>query len=228
MRVLAIGDVHGCLGHLDDLLAWVAPAATDELIFLGDYVDRGPDTRGVLNRLIELKQKRPVVCLRGNHEVMMLEARFGSRSDRKQWLSVGGVQALGSYGPALGVSGTFDDVPGGHWEFLEYELVPYHETDRFIFVHAGVDHDAALDDQPDNMLYWEFLPEAMRHRSGKQVICGHSSQRSGLPKVIPGAVCIDTHAYGGGWLTCLDALSGRYWQVDVIGRKREGRVDYEE
>lgn len=228
MRVLAIGDVHGCLGALDELLAWVNPTGADELIFLGDYVDRGPDTRGVLNRLIELKQKRPVVCLRGNHEIMMLDARFGGRADRKQWLGVGGVQALGSYGPALGVSGTFDDVPEGHWEFLQYELVPYHETDRFIFVHAGVYRDLPMDEQSDDMLYWEFLPAAMRHYSGKLVICGHSSQRSGVPKVIPGAVCIDTCAYSGGWLTCLDAVSGSYWQVDALGRKREGLVGYEE
>ncbi|AMV28833.1 diadenosine tetraphosphatase [Gemmata sp. SH-PL17] len=227
MRVLAIGDVHGCLVALNDLLAWVQPTRADDLIFLGDYVDRGPDTRGVINRLIELKQTRPVVCLRGNHEIMMLQARDGGRPERKMWLGVGGVQALGSYGPALGISGTFDDVPGGHWDFLENELVPYHETDRFIFVHAGVYHDAPMDEQPDNMLYWEFFPDAMRHYSRKTVICGHSSQRSGEPKVIPGAVCIDTCAYGGGWLTCLDAISGRYWQVDTLGRRREGWVDYE-
>ncbi len=169
-----------------------------------------------------------MVCVRGNHEVMMLAARYGGRDDRKQWLGVGGTQALGSYGPAMGVSGTLDDVPEGHWEFLENELVPYHETDHFIFVHAGVYHSLPMDEQSDDVLYWEFFPAAMRHESGKPVICGHSSQRSGVPKVIPGAVCIDTCAYSGGWLTCLDAVSGRYWQVDALGRKREGRVDYEE
>lgn len=228
MRLLAIGDIHGSLGQLDHLLAWVAPTRADDLVLLGDYVDRGPDTRGVLNRLIELKRERPVVCLRGNHEVMMLAARHGGRDDRKQWLSVGGVQALGSYGPAPGVSGTLDDVPDGHWEFLEDELVPYHETERFIFVHAGAYPDVPMDEQPEGMLYWEFFPDALRHESGKPVICGHSSQRSGLPKVIPGAVCIDTCAYSGGWLTCLDALSGRYWQVDALGRTREGRIDYDD
>lgn len=228
MRVLAIGDIHGCLGPLDDLLAWVAPAAADVLITLGDYVDRGPDTRGVLTRLIELKKARPVVCLRGNHEIMMLEALRGGRSERKMWLSVGGVQALGSYGASPGKSGTFDDVPPEHWSFLNNDLLDYHETDRFIFVHAGVLCGFKMDEQPDNMLFWEFLPDAMRHASGKTVICGHTSQKSGVPKVVPGAVCIDTYAHGGGWLTCLDALSGRYWQVDMLGRKREGHVDYEE
>ena len=228
MRVLAIGDIHGCLGPLDDLLAWVAPAAADVLITLGDYVDRGPDTRGVLNRLIELKKARPVVCLRGNHEIMMLEAWRGGRSEKKMWLGVGGVQALGSYGASPGRTGTLEDVPPEHWHFLQNELVDYHASDRFIFVHAGVQCDADMHDQPDNALFWDFLPDAMRHESKKTVICGHTSQKSGVPKVVPGAVCIDTYAHGGGWLTCLDALSGRYWQVDMLGRTREGHVDYEE
>jgi len=228
MRVLAIGDIHGCLGPLNDLLAWVNPTPDDVLILLGDYVDRGPDTCGVLNRIIELKKSRPVICLRGNHEIMMVGARHGGRSELKTWLSVGGLQALGSYGKDRGRSGTLDDIPEEHWQFLESELVDYHESDLFIFVHATVLCGFDMDDQPDYALFWEFLGNAMRHQSKKTVICGHTSQKSGVPKVVPGAVCIDTFAHGGGWLTCLDAISGRYWQTDVLGRKREGRVDYDE
>lgn len=228
MRVLAVGDIHGCRTQLDDLLAWVAPAADDTVVTLGDYVDRGPDSKGVLDRLIAMKKDgRRLVCLRGNHELMMLEARNGSREDRKMWLAVGGVQTLGSYGPAPGKSGTFLDVPTEHWDFLEHNLLDYHETDTHIFVHAGVHRDLDLDEQPDLMLYWEFLTDDMKHRSGKTVICGHTSQKSGDPKVVPGAVCIDTFAHGGGWLTCLDAATGHYWQVDQLGRRREGYVDYE-
>ena len=228
MRVLAIGDIHGCLGPLDALLARVAPAAEDVLVTLGDYVDRGPDTRGVLNRLIELKQSRPVVCLRGNHELMMLDAWRGGRGEKEMWLSVGGAACLGSYGASPGRSGTLESIPPEHWNFLQNELVAYHETDRFLFVHAGVMCDVDMTDQPDYALFWDFLPDAMRHHSGKLVICGHTSQRSGEPKVIPGAVCIDTRVHAGGWLTCLDALSGRYWQADMLGRTREGYIDYEE
>lgn len=228
MRVLAIGDIHGCLTHLDDLLAWVRPEPDDVLVTLGDYVDRGPDTRGVLNRLIELKKTRPLICLRGNHEIMMLEAWRGGRSEQKMWLGVGGVQALGSYGSAPGKSGALSDVPPEHWTFLQTELVDYHESELFIFVHAGLTYSDNMDEQPHNALFWEFLGDQMMHYSGKTVICGHTSQKGGVPKVVPGAVCIDTYAHGGGWLTCLDAISGRYWQVDALGRKREGRVDYEE
>lgn len=227
MRLLAIGDIHGCLGPLDDLLAWVDPRPNDQLVFLGDYVDRGPDSCGVLNRLIELRQQRRAVCLRGNHEVMMLEAWKGGRDDKKMWLSVGGVQCLGSYGTAPGRTGTFTDVPREHWDFLEHNLLDYFETERFIFVHAGVSHGVDMDEQTDNVLYWEFLGNEMRHRSGKTVIVGHTSQKTGEPKVVPGAVCIDTYCHGGGWLTCLDAETGAYWQVDAMGRKREGQLDYE-
>ena len=227
MRLLAIGDVHGCPGPLDDLLAWVDPAPDDVIITLGDYVDRGPDSRGVIRRLIELRQTRKVVCLRGNHEVMMLEAWKGGRDDRKMWLGVGGVQCLGSYGSAPGRSGTFEDIPREHWDFLEHNLLDYYETEHFIFVHAGVSYGVDMAAQSDDVLYWEFLGTEMKHQSGKTVIVGHSSQKSGVPKVVPGAVCIDTYCHGGGWLTCLDAVSGRYWQVDLMARKREGRVDYQ-
>lgn len=229
MRVLAIGDVHGCSHLLDDLLAWVAPAPGDTVVTLGDYVDRGPDSRGVLDRLITMKREgRRLVCLRGNHEVMMLAARGGDRGATADWLGCGGLQTLGSYGAAPGRTGTLADVPAAHWDFLDYNLVDYFETDAHIFVHAGVLCGFDLSDQPDYALYWDFLGDAMRHHSGKTVVCGHTSQKSGLPKVVPGAVCVDTFAFGGGWLTCLDAPTGRYWQVNLLGKRREGYVDYEE
>jgi serine/threonine protein phosphatase 1 len=221
MRVLAIGDIHGCLPPFDALLDWVKPAAGDTVVLLGDYVDRGPDTKGVLDRLIELRKSGlNLVCLCGNHEIMMLEARRGGRSELKMWLSVGGAAALDSYG-----RGGLDGVPREHWDFLEYNLLDYHETERHIFVHAAVHCDLELDEQPEYILYWEHLPDAMRHFSGKTVICGHTSQKSGVPKVVPGAICIDTFAHGGGWLTCLDVQAGKYWQASLSGERREGWLE---
>lgn len=228
MRTLAIGDIHGCLGPLNDLLDWMKPTTGDVVVLLGDYVDRGPDSRGVIDRILQLKQAgMPLVCLRGNHEIMMQAARHGGRGERAYWLSVGGVQTLGSYGPSPGRAGRFEDVPPEHWAFME-TLLDYHETDRHIFVHAGVCCELPMDEQPEYVLFWEFLTDQMRHRSGKRVICGHTSQRSGEPKVIPGAVCIDTRTHGDGWLTCLNADTGQYWQVDLLGQRREGYVDFEE
>lgn len=225
MRVLAIGDIHGCLAPFNAILDWVKPAADDLVITLGDHVDRGPDTRGVLDRLIELKKSgMKLVCLCGNHEVMMLEARKGGWSELKMWLSVGGTRALASYGG----SGMVRDVAPEHWNFLEYNLLDYYETESHIFVHATVLCDSEMDEQPDYALYWEFLGPAMRHQSGKTVICGHTAQKSGVPKVVPGAICIDTYAHGNGWLTCLDVQTGKYWQTNLRGEKREGRADAEE
>ena len=204
MRLLAVGDIHGCLAAFDDLLNWVQPTPDDVIVALGDFVDRGPNTRGVLDRLIDLRSRLNLICLRGNHEQMMVEARDGGRSELKMWLGVGGIQALQSYG----VAATLADVPRSHWNFLQNDLVDYYETDRFIFAHATVLCDCDMHDQPDYALRWEFLPDEMRHHSGKLVVCGHSSQKSGVPKVVPGAVCIDTFAHGGGWLTSLDVNSG--------------------
>ena len=227
MRLLAIGDIHGCLLQLNDLLDVVKPTAEDRVVLLGDYVDRGPDSRGVLNRIIELKRSgMNLVCLRGNHEVMMLAAREG-QGDYKMWCSVGGVQTLGSYGTAPGRSGTLADVPYEHWCFLKDQLHDFHETETRIFVHAGVVPGLPLEAQVGDWLHWEFLKEEMKHCSGKTVICGHTSQRTGDVKVVPGAVCIDTFAYGGGWLTCLDASAGKYWQVNFMGKSREGQVAFE-
>src|SRR5690242_20050243 len=98
MRVLAIGDVHGCSVALRALLAAAAPRSDDLIVTLGDYVDRCPDTRGVLDQLIALRGTGRLVPLRGNHEVMMLEARAGSFGDAPAWLACGGRQTLASYG----------------------------------------------------------------------------------------------------------------------------------
>ncbi|MCE9563735.1 MAG: serine/threonine protein phosphatase [Planctomycetes bacterium] len=228
MRVLAFGDIHGCLAAFDTLLDWVKPTREDVVVTLGDYVDRGPDSRGVLNRLLELRERLNLICLRGNHEKLMVDAYRGGRGEKRDWLSVGGVETLASYSILPGRSGSLEEISAAHWDFIISDLLNYYESDRFIFVHATVLCGFEMEDQPENALFWEFLPDAMRHHSGKMVICGHSAQRSGLPKVIPGAVCIDTRASMGGWLTCLDVNNARYWQADMLGNRREGELEYDE
>lgn len=226
MRLLAIGDIHGCLLQFNDLLNLVKPQPGDQVVLLGDYVDRGPDSRGVLDRILELKRSgMNLVCLRGNHEIMMLAARDGG-VDLRTWLATGGTQTLGSYGAAPGRSGSLADIPDEHWKLLEQGLADFHETPENIFVHAGADPNDEMSEQMETWLFWEKLRDDMRHRSGKTIICGHTSQKNGEIKLVPGAACIDTYAYGGGWLTCLDALSGRYWQVNFMGQPREGRVEW--
>jgi serine/threonine protein phosphatase 1 len=227
MRTFAIGDIHGCSVMLDDLLAAIQPTSEDRLVFLGDYVDRGPDSRGVLDRLIALKTNPNIVCLRGNHELMMMRSRR-DKSEYKMWYAVGGMQALASYGKAPGRMGTLEDVPENHWRFLESECVDFLETDTHVFVHAGVACDLLLADQDEGSLFWDFFdPDSPpNHISGKTVICGHTSQKSGEILDRETAVCIDTFAYGGGWLTALDVDSRRYWQVNLIGKTRTGTLGY--
>jgi serine/threonine protein phosphatase 1 len=225
MRTLAVGDVHGCSTALDSLLAAVRPVADDFLIFLGDYVDRGPDSRGVIDRVLALRQTHRVVALRGNHELMMQRAR-ADKSEFRMWCAVGGLHTLGSYGKLPGRAGTLADVPDAHWDFLEKGCVDYHETATHIFVHAGVDPGTPLNEQSELWLFWEFLkPDSpIAHESGKTLICGHTSQRSGEVLDLGTTVCIDTNAHAGGWLTCLDVASGRYWQADLLGRVRTSRL----
>src|SRR2546421_12463310 len=98
MRYLAVGDVHGCFTALTTLAAFVPFGPDDVLVTLGDYVDRGPDSCAVLDWLIHRGRRGKLVAPRGNHEIMMLEARQGEE-EMKTWLEVGGDAALASYSP---------------------------------------------------------------------------------------------------------------------------------
>src|SRR2546422_447465 len=136
MRILAIGDIHGCSQALRALLDRIEPTPDDWIITLGDYVDRGPDSYGVIDQLLALHRTGRLVALRGNHEEMMLRARESDERLR-DWLDCGGKQALASYSP-LGDGGKLVDVPDEHWQFLEKVCIDWHETQTHIFVHANV------------------------------------------------------------------------------------------
>lgn len=220
MRTIAIGDIHGCRVSLETLLDEIGPGEGDTLVTLGDYVDRGPDTKGVIDRLLDLRERVELVPLRGNHEVIMLQARK-SVVDREGWLSpgVGGEATLESYGAP-----TLDGIPFEHWWFIEKTL-PYHETDSHIFVHAGLEPEFSLDRQDHFSLYWKRFHTALPHCSGKVMVCGHTSQRSGRPVNLGHSICIDTWACGFRWLTALDVGSGRYWQANERGETQEGRIE---
>ena len=212
-RTLAIGDVHGCLTALDALLNSIDPRPDDTLIFLGDYVDRGPDSRGVIERLLEFSKRDNTVFLRGNHDLWMERARDDARWFLN-WLdpNVGGAQTLNSYGD-------FAAIPDSHWEFLD-NLLEYHETETEIFVHGAVDADLELFDQHQQTLLWERIHDQAPHFSGKRVICGHTSQKSGLALNRGFAVCIDTFCWGGGWLSALDVTTNHLWQANQSGQIR--------
>lgn len=223
MRTLAIGDIHGCFWALTTLEKQVPFMPDDRLVTIGDYVDRGPDSRAVLDWLIDRKANGSLIPIRGNHELMMCAARESERH-YDEWIACGGAEAMNSYG-RLGRSGELQHVPESHWEFMERDCWPYCETGTHFFVHGNVYPDMPLDEQPDYMLYWEQFNDPAPHESGKVMVCGHTPQRDGLPRSIGHAVCIDTRVYAGGWLTCLDVQSGQYWQANEQREMRTGAVE---
>lgn len=222
-RILAIGDVHGCSRALDVLLADMNPHGDDRIVTLGDYVDRGPDSKGVLDRLLDLHQTGRLIAILGNHEIMMLQARR-SPLDLEEWSLCGGDMALASYG-TNGRAGTLADVPERHWEFMETTCVGWYEAPEHFFVHANAYPDLPFAAQPDYMLFWEPFAVPVPHESGKIMVCGHTAQKSGQPLNRGHAVCIDTWVYGKGWLTCLDVTSGKVWQANQRGERRTAHLD---
>ena len=215
MRVLAIGDIHGCNRALDTLLNVVMPGRDDLLITLGDYVDWGPDSRGVIDRLIDLDTRTRLVPLRGNHEELMIRARdFPNEVDL--WLNVGGRTTLSSYGD--------QGIPDAHWDFLITRCVDYFETDSHIFVHGGLNPNLPAAEQKIHVLRWQSFREPRPHFSGKTMVCGHTEQKDGWPCNRGHAVCIDTGVRRRGWLTCLDVTTGRFWQSSENGGLRSGEL----
>lgn len=225
MRTLAIGDIHGCFIALTTLEREMTFTDEDLIITLGDYVDRGPDSKSVIDWLIARRRRRAgLVALQGNHELMMLWARLDSVS-QKSWMNsfVGGDATLHSYDTAER-DARIVDVPDEHWDFIVNHAMRYHETETHIFVHASVKPELPMDQQSDETLFWERFAPLPLHRSGKPVICGHTAQHDGVPAQAPHGVCIDTWAHGGGWLTCLDVMTGEYGQANQRGEFRTGRL----
>lgn len=207
-RTIAIGDIHGCSVALSRLIDILQLERSDTVVTLGDYVNRGPDSRGVIDRLIELQDECELVPLLGNHDQLLLHNR-ASRCE---------VDGLPLIDPENGLE-RFSEQ---HFEFLATCRTHY-ENETHLFAHANYDADSPLADQDPYMLMWLHLDAQLpkRHYSGKTAIVGHSSQRSGEVLDMSHLVCIDTYCHGGGWLTALDPNRGRVWQVDRAGRARE-------
>lgn len=220
-RILAVGDIHGCYRSLDLLLAIVQPTRDDVLVTLGDYVDRGPNSCQVIDRLLELEHSTRLIPLRGNHETMMIEARNGM-PDSRTWMLAGGSETLDSYNGTNGRIAQLTDVPKRHWEFLSNKLLPYWESEYFIFVHGCVEPDLPMSQQSETTLYWMMYSTLKsQHYSGKTVVCGHEIQDNGLPARSPFAICIDTGAWNDGWLTCFSPEEGKMWQANELGQTRQ-------
>lgn len=216
-KTIAIGDIHGCIKALNTILEAINPQPEDVIIPLGDLVDRGPDSKGVVQTLLDLSdicELRPVL---GNHEEMFLDVVQG-RSPADSWLQYGGKETLMSYG----YEGDYGVIPGDHLEFLE-SFNDYIELESHILVHANYLPDTELSEQPIRMLRWTSLHQFTpgRHLSGKTAICGHTPDHGGEVMAVGHLKCIDTYCHGGGWLTAMNIENGEIWQANDEGVLRE-------
>ena len=195
----AIGDVHGCRDKLDRVLARCADYADGRptrFVFLGDYIDRGPDSRGVVATVMEMQARQPdrVVCLRGNHEAIMLEAL--ASGDMTQWFINGCGATLESYGVA-----TVSELPREHLAWYASLKLSFDDGRRY-FVHAGVDPNRPLSEQSERDLLWIREPFlSQEHDYGRLIVHGHTPQRTGRPDLRSWRLNLDTAAVYGGRLT---------------------------
>jgi serine/threonine protein phosphatase 1 len=217
LRIYAIGDIHGRLDLLNELLARISsdialrPTARPLYVFLGDYIDRGSASRETIDRLIEHGKTHESVFLKGNHELIAIKC-LSDRGLFDQWLRLGGLETLVSYGvPAETLangkqiaelqSAFHGALPQAHFRFFR-DLKNSFECGDFFFAHAGVKPNVELSRQKENDLLWirgEFLTS--KDDFGKIVVHGHTPTRE--IEVGPNRINIDTGAFATGRLSCL-------------------------
>jgi calcineurin-like phosphoesterase family protein len=222
-RIYAIGDIHGRSDLLDRMVAAISrdlevhPVGTALTVTLGDYVDRGPDSRGVIERLMRNPFQTPLVALKGNHE-SLFEAFLHDPAVAGQWRRLGGLETLHSYKvsvASLMMGRNYEQaaedlraaVPPAHLEFLR-SLSMSLTTGKYFMCHAGVRPGVPLNRQSEEDLLWireEFL--SSRADFGKIVVHGHTPTES--PDVRPNRINIDTGAFMTGRLTCAVLDQGR-------------------
>lgn len=201
-KTFVFGDIHGCHQALVALLQKISPDPDrDTLVFLGDYINRGPDSEKVISELIRLKKTfQHVITLMGNHEYIFL--RYLEGAEKKFFLRMGGDQTLKSYG----ITEPWPDspaqfIPTDHSDFFR-ELLLFWENEEYIFVHAGMQPNTPLAEQGKDWLLWareQFINT--NHEYRKRVIYGHTPFKH--PKVDHNKIGIDTGIVYGGKLTCL-------------------------
>ncbi|TCK99942.1 serine/threonine protein phosphatase 1 [Shimia isoporae] len=234
--IYAIGDIHGQIDLLDDMLARIEAdgGPNAKIVFLGDYVDRGPDSRGVINRLrLGVDSGRNWICLKGNHDRMF--EWFMEDTPRHDphllvnffWLHdrLGGVQTLESYGVSVSMDERLSSVherakkavPQTHVDFLK-DLTLFHEQDDLLFVHAGIKPGVPLQAQKEHDLVWirqGFIDDTTRHPW--LVVHGHTALEKATH--FGNRIDLDGGAAFGRPLCAAVFENGKIWQL-----KPEGRV----
>jgi len=199
----AIGDIHGSLESLERLLDKINPDLTrDRLVFVGDYIDRGPRSKEVVDYIIRLKNLAPpgqIICLKGNHEAMLLDFLEGGPAE--MFIFNGGLATVEDYWRDDWVDRKGLALPPDHAQFYQ-DLEPYYETPDYIFVHAGLKPGVPLQEQVEDDLLWirgEFITS--QEDFGRRVIFGHTPFKQ--PLLMPNKIGIDTGAVYGNFLTAL-------------------------
>jgi serine/threonine protein phosphatase 1 len=199
-NIYTIGDIHGCLDQLQRLVELCeqdAEAQRSKFIFLGDYIDRGSDSRGVNEFLMNLQKRSPheIICLRGNHEQLLLDALEGEGAEM-HWLSNGGEATLRSYRASRATG-----LPISYLDWI-HSLPLLHDDGRRYFVHAGVHPDRPLDQQRKRDLLWIREPFLSSSQDfGRLIVHGHTPIQSGVPDQRLNRLNIDTGAVYGRALT---------------------------
>lgn len=218
MGLIAIGDVHGCARSLDALLEALAPEADDHLVFVGDYVDRGPDSKGVIDCLLELRETHRCTFLRGNHEALMLD--YLDRGEFELWRMNGGIETLESYRTEAGQI----EIPESHIRFLRKTEL-YYDTDDFFFVHAGLRPNLSVAENvrlaDEHTFLWE-----RSHLNGdglaweKTVVCGHTPHSDPIAEdklILIDTGCVYYHHPKMGKLTAVRLPEREFVSVDYSG-----------
>jgi serine/threonine protein phosphatase 1 len=220
-RTYVVGDIHGCLDELEYLLDGIAPGRDDTVCFLGDYVDRGPSPKGVIERLIRLDTEGPrCVFLKGNHEDMFLAYLGYPGHYGDAFLFNGGETTMASYGiPASRGRAAADRLPPSHLDFL-LRLQTQVQLGDFLCVHAGVRPNRSLSEQSDEDLLWireDFILN--EHPFPVTVLFGHTPQREVLLH-LPFKIGLDTGLVYWNKLSCLELSERELLQI----RRKERHI----
>ena len=222
MALYAIGDIHGCFTALTTLFDQNVIKKKDTVVFVGDYVDKGPQTMQVIDWLLDKQSAYNFHFIKGNHEFIMEDA-LNSQAQFERWLNAGGRETLDSYGIEP-VENWENELPQTHWNFIR-NCVSYIEIGTYIFVHAGLETNVPITAQTNETLFWKKFETPSPYGKGKKVICGHTARKNGQIADFGHTICIDTFAFGGMWLSCLNVETGEYIQTNQNGQKRFGNLN---
>jgi serine/threonine protein phosphatase 1 len=224
-RLFAVGDIHSCPDELGAMVKAIDAGAGDTLVFVGDYVDRGPSARAVIDLLLDLERgPAEMVFLKGNHEDMMLSFLGLPGHYGDSFLINGGAATLESYGVGEGdLPAATERIPEQHLGFFNRLSTSYLRP-PFLFVHAGIMPTRQLEEQSIEDMLWirqEFIFNP--HRLDATVIFGHTPMREVLVD-LPYKLGIDTGLVYGGKLTCIEFTEGVLYQVARGSRQAKSKA----